>query len=253
MSEQCICGRLRASVIVPWVFIALAAAVRTTPQASAQAPKTVRTGVVQSVDGVPLKFVWVQELGALRGRLTEADGQFAYPAGRRATLLFVKDGFRPEIRVTGGSEAGGELFVVLQPEDKPARSLPFCYRHGQNTIHELELGGVRGVQVRRNRDADYVEYSATYDYGGRVVRLSSMSGIHVAGLTPTTEWLRGLESLTVRSLRVGDDQWFDLRGTSAEGLESRWVGYAFAHVEYSRVPPPVARVFDKAIDNGCCR
>ena len=236
------------------LVIALAAAIGFTLSASAQDSKNVRAGVVQSADGVPLKLVWVQEFGVWRGRLTEVDGRFTYPAGRGATLLFVKEGFRPEIRMTTGSEAPGELSVVLTPEHEPARSLPLCYRHGRDaTIHEFEVARVRGLKVIRRRDADYVEYSASHTDRGAVARLSSMTGIHVGGLTPTPEWVAGLGSLTVRSLKCGDDEWFDLCGVSAEGLESRWVSYAFAHVEYSRSPSAAARYFDKAIDKGCCR
>lgn len=235
-------------------LIALAAVVGFTLSASAQDSRNVRAGVVQSVDGVPLKLVWVQELGVWRGHLTEADGRFTYPAGKRAALLFVKEGFRPEIRMTTASEAPGELSVVLTPEQEPARSLPLCYRHGRDaTIHEFEVARVRGLKVIRCRDVDYVEYSATYTGGGSVARLSSMTGILVGGLTPTPEWVTGLRSLTVRSIKCGYDGWFDLRGVSAEGLESRWVGYSFAHVEYSKIPWAIARYFDKAIDKGCCR
>jgi len=96
-------------------------------------------------------------------------------------------------------------------------------------------------------------YYARYERDGFVAELSSETGVHVGGLSPRPAWVAGLSSFTIRSLRCGGEQWIDLRGVTETGLEStRWVG-GIGFVEYSKVPGPVARAFDKAIDNGCCR
>ena len=114
----------------------------------------------------------------------------------------------------------------------------------------LECSGCRPSAVVR---PIFFGYDATYDHGGSRWHLSSNTGIYVRGLTPQPDWVAGLLSLTVRSLRCGEDQWVDLRGVSDAGMKSRWIGYAFSHVEYSKVPPQVASVFDKAIDRASCK
>ena len=223
------------------------------PSASlAQTSKYPRTGEVRSSEGSPLTQVWVQPLGSWEGSLTKADGEFLLPSGK-STLLFLKDGFRPEIRALTGSENSGDVSVVLEPEPKAALTLRPCRRQGGNPLAELEPASTRGVHLKRGGDVDFGAYDATYSYGGSIWDCGSMTGIHVQGLTPSPAWVAGVSSLTVRSLKCGDYQWFDLRGTSAEGRISRWIGYSFSHVEYSKVPPEVSRVFDKAIDTGCCR
>jgi len=233
---------------VPIVFASCVSSI-----ALAQAGANVRQGVIRSTDGAVLKLVWVQELGTWNGRLTDADGQFQFPAGKPATLLFDKDGFRPEIRLTTGSEGPDDMSVVLEPEARAALNLRSCRRRGGCPFCELELAKAPGLQIARGGDVDFAAYYATYKRGGFFGELGSMTGVHVGGLTPTPAWVAGLSSFTVRSLRCGGDQWIDLRGVSPQGLESRWVGYAVGHVEYSNVPTPVARIFDKAIDGGCCR
>lgn len=78
-----------------------------------------------------------------------------------------------------------------------------------------------------------------------------MSGVHAGGLTPTSDWAKGLSSVAVRSFKCEDDTWLDGGGKTEKGGWSRWVGYPLAYVEYSDVPRAVATVFDKAIDSGC--
>jgi hypothetical protein len=242
----------RRAVCIVFFVVAVVAAGCLSSSSIAQAPKPARAGLVRSSDGSPLNQVWVQHIGAWGGSLTKADGRFLLPTGK-STLLFVKDGFRPEIRVITSSEDNGGLSVVLEPEPKAAVILPSCKLQGGSPLLELQPARFRGVQLKRGGDVDFGAYDATYRYGGSVWDFRSMTGIHVQGVIPTPEWAAGLSSFTVRSLKCGDYQWFDLRGTSASGHESRWVGYSCSHVEYSNVPSPVARVFDKAIDNGCCR
>ena len=194
----------------------------------------------------------VQELGASRGRDADSSGQFQFPRGKPVTILFLKDGFSPQIRMISGSEDLNSLSVVLEPESKTALKLRSCRRE-RWLLPELDPAKVRGLQFRRHPNIEYASYSATYKYGGSVAYLSSMTGIHVGGLTPTPEWVAGLSAFTVRSLMCGGTQWFDLRGATDTALQSRWVGTAGSHVECSKVPAPVAQVLDKAIDNGCCR
>ena len=219
--------------------------------AVAQAPRPAHWGVVRSTDGRLLAKVWVQELGARRGRETEAGGDFDLPVRKPASLLFFKPGFRPQIRVTTGSEGIEGLTVVLEPEARADLNLRPCTGH-RWPLPELRAAKVRGLEVRRGRNIEYASYDATYKYGGSVRYLSSRTGIHQSCLTPTPGWVAGLSSFTVRSLSCGGDQWFDLHGVTETGLESRWVGDGGGCVEYSKVPALVARVFDQAIDNGCC-
>jgi hypothetical protein len=192
-------------------------------------------------------------LGTWSGRATGADGQFQFSAGKPVTLLFVKDGFRPDLRAIAYPEDIGDVSVVLEPEGRAALNLPLCGRHGSIPLRELEPGPARGISLRHSSGGDYIRYHASYIYRGSEVYFESMTGIYAGGLTPTPEWAAGLSSFTVRSLSFGGDQWFDLRGTTQQGLQSRWVGYAGTHVAYSKIPAPVARLFDKAIDNECCR
>jgi hypothetical protein len=212
------------------------------------------SGTARSTTGEPLEHVWVQELGAWSGALTTADGVFAFTLGKPATLLLSKDGFRPEIRLTAGTEKQGELTVVMQPAPDASLKLPSCERQGAGPLRELKLGTTGKLHVKSGGGADFVGYSATYAKNRATAAvLSSMTGIHVAGLTPTPDWVRGLSSFTLRTIECGGVQWTDLRGVSETGLQSRWVGYSLSHLEYSKVSPEAARAFDSAIDNGCCR
>jgi hypothetical protein len=232
--------------------VALIAAVDFASSAPAQVPENTQSGVVRSTDGRLLEQVWVQELGASWGRGTEADGRFEFPGGKPATLLLFKGGFRPQIRLTTGSEGLDGTSVVIEPEPRAALNLRSCGRH-VGLLPELRPARVPGLQLRRAGDVDFAGYYATYKHDGVLGDLSSMTGIHVGGETPTPDWVAGLSSFTVRSLMCGGDQWFDLRGATETGLQSRWIGEGGSHVEYSKVPAPVAKVLDKALDNGCCR
>jgi len=219
----------------------------------AEAPDKVQSGVVRSTDGGHLSQVWVQELGTWRGRPTEADGRFQFPGGKPITLLFYKDGFRPQIRVTTGAEDADGLSVVLEREASAALILRSCGRQRGCPLCEIELSRVRGLRMKRWHGVESHGYYARYERDGFVAELSSETGVHVGGLSPRPAWVAGLSSFTIRSLRCGGEQWIDLRGVTETGLEStRWVG-GIGFVEYSKVPGPVARAFDKAIDNGCCR
>jgi hypothetical protein len=211
------------------------------------------SGVVLSADGRPLPGVWVQELGARTGYLTGADGGFSFPAGKSFVMLFYKQGLRPEVRDISASDAGSNLSVVLRPESAATLNLRLCRRQTANPIHQLEIARVQGIRLRRAGDVDFASYSGAFRFNGAVSYISGMSGVHVGGLTPTPDWARGISSVTIRSFWCGEDGWLDLRGKSAGGGESRWIGYPFAFVEYSNVPSPVANLFDKAIDHGCCR
>jgi hypothetical protein len=232
--------------------VALVAAVGISSAAFAQAAEKVGSSVVRSTDGGILSQVWVQELGARRGRLIGPDGRFQFTVGKPVTLLFYKGGFRPQIRVTTGSEGTDDLSVLLDHEAVAAVSLRFCRRQRGCPLCEIEPFKVPGLRIKRIHNIEYDGYDATYRHGGSCGVLSSVTGVHVGGLSPTPAWVAGLSSFTVRSVRCGGEQWFDLRGVTEAGLESRWVGGA-GYVEYSKVPGPVARAFDKAIDNGCCR
>jgi hypothetical protein len=243
---------LGTAVAIRRFVVALIAAGGFVSSAPAQAPENIQPGVVRSIDGRLLDQVWVQELGTWRGRNTEANGRFGFPGGKPATLLFFKGGFRPLIRATTGSEGLDGISVVLEPEPRAALNLRSCRRH-VGLLPELQPARVPGLQLRRAGDVDFAGYYATYKHDGFLGELSSMTGIHVGGETPTPEWVAGLSSFTVRSLTCGGDQWFDLRGATETGLESRWIGEGGSHVEYSKVPAPVAKVLDKALDNGCCR
>jgi hypothetical protein len=218
--------------------------------ASLLSAESLGKGTVKSMSGVPLAQVWVQELGTWRGSLTKADGAFMFLLGKPATLLLAKDGFRPEIISTTGTETDGELSVLLHPESEMV-NLRRCRRQRHGSLPELELGRTPQVHVKRGGDVDFTAYAATYTTSGEVLR--SMTGLHVAGLTPTPDWAKGLSSFTVRSIKCGGVQWIDLRGVSSDGLRSRWVGWAASHLEYSKVSKSAALAFDRAIDHGCCR
>jgi len=167
-------------------------------------------------------------------------------------LLFAKDGFRPQVVLTTGSQS--ERTVVMQPETEVSLALPSCREHSTEAFPELELAKTPRIGVRRGGDVDFRGYAATYTKNPAVVEvLGSMTGIHVGGLNPTPDWVKGLSSLTVRSIRCGGMQWIDLRGVSEGGLlQSRWVGYGQGHVDYSKVSREAALAFDHAIDHGCC-
>lgn len=231
---------------------ALIAAVCISFFAFAQGPEKVRSGVVRSTDGGTLSKVWVQELGTWRGRFTEADGSFQFAGGKAVTLLFDKDGFRPQIRLTTGSEGADELSVVMVHEVSGALNLRSCRRQREFSLCEIELPKVPGLRIERWHGVESHGYNAKYKQDGFLGELTSETGVHVGGMSPKPEWVAGLSSFTVRSLRCGCETRFDLRGTTQAGLQSRWVG-GFGFVEYSKVPGAVARAFDKAIDNGCCR
>jgi len=217
----------------------------------AQAQDNVRWGVVRSNDGKTMDRVWVQKLGAW-WRATEADGRFDFPSGEAPiTLLFFKDGFRPQLRVVGTSEGLDGLTVVLEPETAAAVKLRSCRQHGR-LLPVLEPLRVQGLRLRQLRDAEYAGYSGTYEYHGSPAEFWSSTGVHSGAMTPTRDWVAGLKSLAVGSLTCGGNQWFDLRGATDSGLESRWLGGLDSEVVYSKVPAPVADVFDKAIDKGCC-
>jgi hypothetical protein len=252
MNLRCTSSILGTPVTVALLGVGLIGVGRLPVSALDQINKYIRTGVVRSSEGSPLDQVWVERLGAgsSNGSVTKADGLFQFPTGKH-TLLFYRDGYRPEVRVVSGSQDSGDLSVILQPEPKAALTLRLCGRKGV-PIRELEPAGVHGLHVKRSHDVDFVSYDAAYSYGGSEWYLSSMTGVHVGGMIPRPEWARELSSFTVRTLKCGDYQWYDLRGISPQGLESRWLG-SVGYVEYSNVPPPVARVFDKAIDHGCCR
>ena len=230
------------------VFVAIALTAMQSTPAWAQEAGDIGTGMVRSEDGAPLRLVWVQELGPRLGRLTESDGRFTFTAGKPVSLLLYKDGFRPQVIAVSGSEERSGLSVVLAADPKPNLVLRSC-KGGTALIPEIEPAGMGGVRLRRGGDADFSSYTATYMYGGSEWNFSSMTGAHVDGIAPGPEWVAGLSSFTVRSLKCARAYWFDLRGVTADGLESRWLGY-IGFVEYSKVPPAVARMFDKAIDTG---
>src|SRR5215470_9421549 len=71
--------------------------------AHAQSTVGVRHGVVRSANGEPLDRVWVQQLGTWRGGPTLA-GRFEFPTSKSVTLLLVRDGFEPQVRVVSASE-----------------------------------------------------------------------------------------------------------------------------------------------------
>jgi hypothetical protein len=142
---------------------------------------------------------------------------------------------------------------VLQPEPEATATLRSCTRQQGAPAPGLEIGRARGIRLKHSHDVDFTAFDAQYVYQGAVWGLSSMTGVLVGGWNPAPDWVAGLSAFAIRSIKCGEYRWFDLRGTSADGLLSRWVGYGFSYVEYSKVPPPVARVFDKAIDTGCCR
>jgi hypothetical protein len=206
---------------------------------------------VRSPDGEPLGLVWVQELGAPAGNLTKPDGIFILKPGKAAAVLFEKAGFVPEIRlITPSEEKELEVTLRLTPE---IPTLESCKQMSAGPIRELRAAKSRSLQIRDFRDVDFVGYSATYSAQGSTAQLSSVTGIFNPGLTPPPDWVSGLSSFTVRGIRCGGEQWVDLRGESAEGLKSRWVGYPLSHVAYSKVSAQAARALDAAIDNGCCR
>lgn len=248
-----LCARTFLRTHVPVVLLGVVAITASCSlrSALAQGASSLRTGVVRSPVGRPITQVWVQQLGAWSGSFTKADGRFMFAAGT-STLLFVRDGFQPEIRLVTGADDDRELSVVLEPEQAAALTLRSCGLLGA-ALREIEPAKVRGLKLKHGGDVDFTAYAADYSYGRSVWHLTSMTGIHAGGLTPTPDWVAGISSFTVRSLKCGGEQWFDLRGASVEGRESRWVSEGLSHVEYSNVPTPVARVFDKAIDNGCCR
>jgi len=207
-------------------------------------------GTVNMAHGEGVSGVWVQELGSWRGELTKADGAFHFPRGRATTLLFVKDGLQPQVRqVTGGE---GELNLVMQPTSGSSISLGTCEQQSRAQLPEIELARNHGIRIRRGGDVDFVAYAATYTAKGASAVLTSMTGIHVAGLTPEPGWVVGLSQFTVGSITCGGVQWIDLRGTSGSGLESRWIGYGLSHLAYSKVPTEAAHAFDRAIERGCC-
>jgi hypothetical protein len=219
---------------------------------TAEAQPSRHVGTVRSPSGAYLGNVWVQKLGERRGVWTAPDGQFQFRAGTGDVFLFAKDGFRPLLWTTSGFEGRREVSVTLEPETKVALSLGSCRRQGPNPIRELQIASARGVRVTPGWGVDYKDYEATYESGGRVESLSSMTGLHAGG-GPSPEWVKGLSSFHLQSVGCGGFQWFDLRGSSAGGLASRWVAYSFGFVEYSKVSIEAAHVFDKAIDLGCCR
>lgn len=186
--------------------------------------------------------------------LTNADGVFAFDPEKSATLLLAKDGFLPELVHTNSAESGGRINVVMRPETEPSLILPSCGQGRGEVFRELELAKRRSIRVTRGGDVDYICYSATYRAKGLTAVLGSSAGIYISGLAPSPEWLRGLSSLSLRSINCGGKQWIDLRGVSeGSGQESRWIGYAMSYVEYSNLPTEAARAFDIAIERGCCR
>jgi hypothetical protein len=207
-------------------------------------------GVVTGPGGEPLSNVWVQELGAWTGTVTKADGVFAFPLGRKLTLLFAGQGLRPEIRMMAGTDTESSL-TMLPLSDTPA-SVSLCRDRGQGPLIEIELAKIPSLVVKRGGDVDFFGYTAAYTAKGATAILSSMTGMHAAGLTPTPDWVKGISSFSVQSLRCGKVQWIDLRGASGAGLESRWIGYPQGQLEYTRVPSEAARTFDRAIGAGCC-
>jgi hypothetical protein len=212
--------------------------------------ETLGKGTVKSPSGAPLGQVWVQELGTWKGSLTKTDGAFMFPLGKPTTLLLTKDDFRPEIISTTGAGTDPELGVVLHPEPNTA-NLRCCMRQRHGLLPEFELGKTSQVEVKHDGGADFVAYTASITTTGEV--LKSVTGLHVAGLTPTPDWAKGLSSLTVRSIKCGGVQWIDLRGVSDDGLGSRWIGWGASQLEYSKVSKKAALLFDRAIDKGCCR
>ena len=150
--------------------------------------ETLSKGMVRSTSGTPLEQVWVQELGTGHGSMTKADGVFTFPLGKPTTLLLVKDNFRPQIILTTGTETDRKLSIVLHPESDMA-SLRNCRRQGHGLLPEIELGQTPQVHLMRGREVDFVAYTATYTKSGEV--LGSMTGLHVAGLTPAPNWVKG--------------------------------------------------------------
>ncbi len=212
------------------------------------------SGTVKSTAGAPLDRVWVQQLGTWKGSFTKADGVFSFPLGEPAALLLARDGYTPEIIATTGSERDGEQTVTMRRDTDAALNIRACRRPGTGLFPELELEPASNVKVKHGGEVDFAGYTATYRANGKPSGvLASMTGVHVAGLTLTPDWVKGLSSLTVGSVKCGAVQEIDLRGVSEGGLRSRWIGYAFGYAEYSRVPEKVAAAFDRAIDHGCCR
>jgi hypothetical protein len=208
-----------------------------------------REGVVRSEDGRPLERVWVQELGARRGELTKANGRFQFARG--STLLFYAHGFRPQVRAVPTADEA-MMQVIMAQETAPAAGFRSCRREKPGMIRRLRPQLLDRMHITSCNDADYSSHDITYNYGKKCYLLQSMTGIHVAPLAPSGEWVSDLSSFSVEGRSCGSDRWFDLRGTTPDGLVSRWLAYPFSYIEYSKVPKAVAEVFDRALENGCC-
>lgn len=114
-----------------------------------------RGGIVRSPDGRPLSSVWVQELGTWDGNYTKADGRFLIPTDKPTRLLFVKDGYEPQLQATPGSANSGVWAVLLEPERAHAVVLRSSFRPSKSQFHELELARMLGLQTKRGREADF--------------------------------------------------------------------------------------------------
>jgi hypothetical protein len=242
--RACFCVSVLGAILVPG---------RIEINGFAQSDESPTYGYVRSADGTVLGQVWVQELGKPRGCFSGVSGEFQLSMKRAVTLLFVKDGFRPALRTITSTKEDGQISVVLDPEPSAALKLPLCQRHGIIPIREVVSKNMRHIILTPGKNVDFSSYVAYYEHKGSELYFASMAGVHVAGETPTPEWVAGVTSLSVRSMKCGDSLGFDLRGSTGLGVASRWIGLPGSHVEYSRIPSSVARIFDEAIDGGCCR
>lgn len=213
---------------------------------------TTLKGLVQSSSGARLARVQVDDLlgNFDRAVYTSPTGEFTVSLTSRAILLFTHFGHKATVRMVPPGTSS--LNVVLDPVDSGVWSPQLCSRSGEAFNGRMSFHWPHGAVSQT--DADYSNTVYQYPrHGDRRFALEAWEMAILSDRRPGKGWANEAVEATVRSLRCGELDGFDLRAVKADGSRGRFVSYLYGYVFYTDVPPEVAKRFDKIIDSACCR
>jgi len=210
---------------------------------------------VRSTVGEAVMDVSVRDLTGCSGYgKTTSNGTLLLSDCQHMVLLLTRKGYRPAVQVVDAGVVDRNLVVTLEPDNGTGWTAPVCGRPGPGVpMKTIELKPPRGVRFKRFGDVDFSGYKIDFQEGKHADNLVSMSGTHASDGSPSSFWMMGLTQFEARSFHCGEFDGIDIRGFSPDGKQSRWVGYFYSFVEYSRVSKEAADFFDRIISQACCR
>lgn len=206
------------------------------------------TGRVETDGGLPVAAVRVTDL--LSGRFVATSsptGDFSSAHPAPLVLLLERPEYAPAIRIV--QPPSTHVAIRMRPDSAAGWTVPPCRGAGAAAgPREIRFRWPRGV--KRLIDADFHGFEYSYPSRG-TARLESMTGTSASRNYPPAAWVRGLNHLTVRRVALGSLYGLDIRGQTADGSYSRWLGYFYSFAAYSRAPKNASTAFDRIMESAC--